>query len=224
MGNLGLGNMRATPDLIAPSLTRNGGSQYSLNNNTSTSFATTPSSSSNLSSSGFNLHLLQHSSSPPASTSTQQQMILGSINNSNNNNANQQQQHFHHSLQELPMMSLLPDLSNNLTTQHNHNLNSVNLAPSSDDLQSIQSLLPSYRPAPDYETAFQLKYGHSQHHGGNVTVNVVPSVPVPTNTTQIYFDGQSNSGNANEVRLVFVYKFYKNRFQSPKGRTNFFTF
>ena len=163
-------NMRSTPDLITPSLiTRNAGSQYSLNNNC---FAT-QSSTLTSSSAGFSMQLLQNQQRAAASSAQpqlSQQMLPIS-------QQQQQQQQLHRSLQELPQLrpftpSGMPSTSSDvLHPMTNH----VNLTPSINDLHTLQSLLPSYRHTPDYETAVQMKYG--------------------VNSTQLYFEGQSNSNS-----------------------------
>lgn len=158
-----LGGLRATPDLIAPSLARSvAGSQYSLNNNaiinTSSLF-----SGGNLSSSGLNLHLLQQQLHQQ-----QQQTQAAAISASHSVNP---------SLQELTSSfgstsggagvkggigasSTRLDTSS-LLNQHlpNVSIGSLPLQNSSAEQDQLKSMLPAYRQAPDYTTAVQIKYG-----------------------------------------------------------------
>lgn len=62
---------------------------------------------------------------------------------------------------------------------------------SSTDINSLRALLPSYRPAPDYETAIQMKY----NNGGN------PSQPYYANQSAIVSsDISCLLGNVNRNR------------------------
>lgn len=156
-------NMRATPDLIAPSLmARNTGSQYSLNNNC---FGAQGGSSS----SSLSMQLLQsqHRGASSSASSAQPQLSQQGIPNTS-------QQQFHRSLQELPQLRSFTPMPTTSTSDGLYPSH-VTLTPSINDLHTLQSLLPSYRHTPDYETAVQM-----QHSVG---------------TSQYPFEGQSTSNS-----------------------------
>jgi hypothetical protein len=50
----------------------------------------------------------------------------------------------------------MPDLGAGASLSHH----AMNMNPNGIHESELQSLLPSYRPAPDYDTAVQIKYGH----------------------------------------------------------------
>lgn len=183
--------MRATPDLIAPSLARStNGSQYSLNNNALNSSLL---SGGNLSTSGLNLHLLQQQ----LHQHKQQHSIIHLGNNNHSISLNP-------SLHELSSSCGINNISTNSNRQiGNLNdstgsgailgnrvdgslINSVQQLPSltnggglstsagslplplgnnagiaSGEPDQLKGLLPAYRQAPDYNTAVQIKYGGS---------------------------------------------------------------
>lgn len=173
-------NLRATPDLIAPSYGI--GSQYSLNNN----FAHQASTINNTASSpGLNMHLFHNNSLP--SSKYHNQLLQQRAKQLHDI---RQEQPLHRSLQELsdsnpslqygrPVtprsgnMVTMPDLGASAPMTHH----SMNMNPNGTD-SDVQSLLPSYRPAPDYDTAVQLKYGqHRRNMLPNVEQNSVREKP-----------------------------------------------
>jgi len=168
--------MRMTPDLIAAS--GQAGSQYSLNNN----FACHPSTSntsSGFNSSSFNFHMLQQSLSSSQHQQLQQQ--LNSMTHPSFHPSVQELSGLQHGRPSTPMGSHLPDLGAGVSMNHHVGMN---MNPNGMHEAELQSLLPSYRPAPDYDTAVQIKYGHH--------INSVPPRTVKGLQQHLYYDSRTH--------------------------------
>lgn len=179
-------HLRATPDLIAPSLARSGaaGSQYSLNNGIGINSNLL--SGSKLSSSGLNIHLLQQQLQQQQSQSTltvsnniiahsvnpslqELQTICGSnaaaagigVANINGSSAGLGGIVASGNRVETHLLNSihqLPHIATNSVTSVGQLPLQINVA-NNVNPEQLKSLLPAYRQAPDYNTAVQIKYG-----------------------------------------------------------------
>jgi len=161
--------LRATPDLIAPSLARSvAGSQYSLNNSAL--------NGRNLSSSGLNLHLLQQqlhqtqaaiaaTNSSHSVNPSLQELSAATYGGTSSNRVPNGSVGTVSSLAETSLVNVnaihpaqLPNVSSSSLTNLGSLPLQINVANNVDHGQ-LKALLPAYRQAPDYNTAVQIKYG-----------------------------------------------------------------
>ncbi|ODM99807.1 Tyrosine-protein phosphatase non-receptor type 14 [Orchesella cincta] len=183
--------LRATPDLIAPSLARSvAGSQYSLNSSAVNSNLL---NGRNLSSSGLNLHLLQQQlhQTQAAIAATNSHCVNPSLQELSAACGGTSSNLVHNgsigtvsSLAETSIVNAihsahLPNVASSSLTNVGSLPLQINVANNVDHGQ-LKALLPAYRQAPDYNTAVQIKYGGP----------VIQSLPVGDASQEALYENQ----------------------------------